>query len=61
MIPANMSLSSEINVLTLSGNVTGWNASYSNGVRPAISLRPGIEYLEGDGSMDSPYIIDTDN
>ena len=29
------------------------------GVRPAISLRPGIEYTDGDGSMEHPYIVDT--
>lgn len=29
------------------------------GVRPAISLRPGIEYISGDGTGDSPYVIDT--
>ena len=28
-------------------------------IRPVISLRPGIEYSDGDGSMEHPYIIDT--
>ncbi len=32
----------------------------SNGVRPAISLIPGIEYSSGDGSMENPYVIDTE-
>lgn len=32
--------------------------TYSNGVIPAISLIPDIEYLDGDGSYDYPYIID---
>lgn len=27
------------------------------GVRPAVSLRAGIEYLEGDGTADTPYIV----
>ena len=27
-------------------------------LRPAISLRAGIEYYTGDGSKDFPYIID---
>lgn len=31
------------------------------GVRPSVSLRPGIEYLSGDGSGTLPYIIDIDN
>ncbi len=42
-----------------SGN---WNTDYvvsTFGVRPSISLRAGIEYISGDGSVDSPYIIDT--
>ena len=29
------------------------------GVRPVISLIPGIEYTDGDGSMEHPYIVDT--
>ena len=28
------------------------------GVRPAVSLTPGIEYYEGNGRMDNPYKID---
>ena len=45
---------------------TGSFYEYSNlydttlGVRPAISLRTGIEYMSGDGSVDTPYIIFTD-
>ncbi len=42
------------------------NSDYGNpdvykylGVRPTISLIPGIEYSSGDGSMENPYIIDT--
>ena len=27
------------------------------GVRPAISLKPGTEYVSGTGSMDDPYIV----
>lgn len=44
------------------------NGSFSNygafsyaGVRPSVSLRPGIEYLSGDGSETFPYIIDIDS
>ena len=29
------------------------------GVRPALSLRTDVVYSEGDGSKDSPYIIET--
>ena len=31
----------------------------SYGVRPAVSLIPGIKYSDGDGSMANPYIIKT--
>lgn len=41
-----------------SGKLYGSDISYPRGVRPAISLRPGIEYTDGDGSMANPYIID---
>ena len=30
-----------------------------HGVRPAVSLKPGIVYLSGDGSMEHPYVVDT--
>ena len=30
----------------------------SYGVRPAISLKPGIEYISGDGSRANPYVVD---
>ena len=33
----------------------------NNGVRPAISLKPGTEYKDGDGSMNTPYIVDAEN
>jgi hypothetical protein len=29
-----------------------------DGVRPAISLKPGITYSSGDGSMANPYVVD---
>lgn len=29
----------------------------SYGIRPVISLKPGTEYSEGDGSIDNPYLI----
>ena len=31
----------------------------SYGVRPAVSLRPGTRYSDGDGSMANPYVVDT--
>ena len=35
------------------------NVDITYGVRPALSLRTGVVYSEGDGSKDSPYIIET--
>ena len=36
--------------------------SNSYGVRPVISLAPGVEYDKGDGSMEHPYkIVDGTN
>ena len=31
-----------------------------NNIRPVISLIAGVEYVEGEGSMDYPYIVDLD-
>ena len=34
----------------------GWTTGGSLGIRPAISLKPGIAYISGDGSKENPYI-----
>ncbi len=39
---------------------TLYSVHSANGVRPVISLKPGIKYLTGDGSMASPYVINND-
>ena len=31
------------------------------GVRPAVSLKPGTEYVSGDGSTSKPYVVDVSN
>ncbi len=41
------------------GGFASGDISYSLGVRPAISLKPGTEYVDGDGSMAHPYIVET--
>ena len=44
-----------------SGNSgTGFYVTALKGVRPAISLKPGTEYVDGDGSMANPYIVEID-
>ena len=39
------------------GDVIGDNVTSVAGVRPVISLKRGIEYLSGDGSENSPFVI----
>ena len=47
--------------IDISGNVSSSGIPYSSpGVRPAISLIPRIEYVSGDGSMATPYIVKMD-
>ena len=42
------------------GNFGTERVNLVNGVRPSISLVPGIEYSSGDGSMANPYVVKTD-
>ena len=39
-------------------NLTGGSYNTSRGVRPAISLKNSVEYTSGNGSTDSPYIVE---
>ena len=41
-------------------DINGRYTNDDNGVRPAISLKPGITYSSGDGSMANPYVVNTD-
>ena len=40
------------------GSMNSSNVVDTYGVRPAISLIPGIEYSDGDGSMANPYKVE---
>lgn len=43
----------------INGIFTLYGTGYGvNGVRPVISLIPEIEYSDGNGSIDYPYIVD---
>ncbi len=43
----------------INGTFTWYGTGYGvNGVRPVISLIPEIEYSDGNGSVDYPYIVD---
>ncbi|MBQ3307277.1 MAG: hypothetical protein IJG68_03680 [Bacilli bacterium] len=47
--------------VNFNGNINGDNinnVNYSNGVRPVISLKPGTNYIFGDGSKNNPYIVE---
>ena len=43
------------------GDMNGYRIDGKLGVRPAVSLTPGIEYFDGDGSMANPYKIELGN
>ena len=40
------------------GGMSSSNVNGAYGVRPAVSLTPGIEYSDGDGSMANPYKVE---
>jgi len=40
------------------GNMRYTDIVNANGVRPVISLKPGTEYSDGDGSMEHPYVVE---
>lgn len=40
------------------GDMYDYYVGNANGVRPAVSLTPGIEYSDGDGSMANPYKVE---
>ncbi len=42
----------------ISSNYYGSSSITAPGIRPAISLVAGTEYIDGDGSMDNPYVVD---
>ena len=41
------------------GKLTGNRVTIANGVRPSISLKPETEIIDGDGTVNSPYIVKT--
>jgi len=43
-----------------SGRIVNYDVSRTNGARPVVSLKTGTIYSEGDGSVNSPYVIDLD-
>jgi hypothetical protein len=41
-----------------SGDFSSYFVSSSLGLRPMVSLNPGTEIIQGDGSSDNPYLVD---
>jgi len=58
MSPYSFSISAENRYVRSTGSYSNDAVSNIYGVRPAISLKSGIEYMSGDGSTNSPYVID---
>ena len=41
------------------GSISGsGNVSYANGLRPAVSLKPGMPVVSGTGTVLNPYVIE---
>ncbi len=45
--------------VSTSGSSSRNNVQTSRGLRPAIVLKPGVEISSGDGTYNTPYVIDT--
>ena len=42
----------------ISGSLGGTYVTVSLGVRPVVSLKPGTEYVDGEGSGDDPFLVE---
>ncbi len=47
----------DINAISRTGTLTYSSYNTILGLRPAISLTPGIEYSDGDGSMANLFVV----
>ena len=56
--PVDLILSSGNFEISSKGSLFIDYISYSNGVRPAISLKSGIDFLSGTGTAENPYVIE---
>ena len=57
--PNDNNVGVHIGAIYANGNKLQQMASSALGVRPAISLKAGLKYSAGDGSMANPYVVDT--
>jgi hypothetical protein len=46
-------------IVYASGDYVNYSVNYAYGLRPTIVLKPGIAISGGDGTYNSPYVIDT--
>jgi hypothetical protein len=44
--------------MDFNGSLVSYIMNNNFGVRPAVSLISGTEYVSGDGSTDNPYIVE---
>ena len=56
--PSNFVISAVVRLVNTTGDLYGSYVGGTSGSRPAVSLKPEVEYTEGDGSMNNPYVID---
>ena len=40
------------------GDISNGNSDYPEGVRPVISLKPGTEYISGNGAYTNPFVVE---
>ena len=59
--PSEFYIGAVVGNTLISGYDTDKSVNYSYGVRPAIVLKPGIEISEGNGTYNSPYIVNTNS
>ena len=48
----------EMILFSAAGSTGGYAVDNIYGVKPAIALKPGTEFVSGDGSMANPYVVD---
>ena len=53
----NYSNASGFNVYS-DGGLSNYRVDYSRGVRPSVSLAPGTKSIDGEGTPESPYIVE---
>lgn len=58
--PYGISNSVDISYVTEDGDISNASVNTLKGVRPVITLKGTLRYTTGDGSMNNPYVIETE-